>query len=146
MSVRRPTPTRDHHEAFCTTEGWDLVRDARDRPTGHHVTYRLPLPDGRILRTRISRPVDLTEYGPALFGHILRDQLEVTAEEFWTCVSDGTAPTRTPYPIPADALPASLVFTLQRQLHLTDAEVASLTRTEALARLAEHWSQGPATM
>lgn len=57
MSDQHPPATRKDHESFCRTEAWELVRDAQGRSTSHHVTYKLPLHDGRILRTRTSRPV-----------------------------------------------------------------------------------------
>lgn len=80
MSGKRPPATRKDHEAFCTTEGW-LERTRADGKRGsHHVSYELPLPDGRILYTRISHSIDRTDYGPGIFRHILRDQLQVTAE------------------------------------------------------------------
>lgn len=71
-----------------------MVRDARGRPTQHHVTYTLPLWDGRVLRTRISRPADGTTYGASLWKHILADQLEVSEQGFWACVTDGIPPDR----------------------------------------------------
>lgn len=43
-------------------------------------------PDGRVLRTRVSHPVDRTDYGKSLWSHILRDQLEVSEAQFWECV------------------------------------------------------------
>ena len=78
-------PTRQDHERFCATEGWTLVRD---------VTYELGLPDGGVLRTRISHPPDRSAYGPSLWSHVLRDQLDVSEQEFWACVRDGTRPAR----------------------------------------------------
>src|SRR4051794_41203434 len=60
--------TRDDHQRFCAVEGWVQVRNARGKPVRHHETYELSLFDGRILRTRISRPVNRTTYGPAMFG------------------------------------------------------------------------------
>lgn len=58
------------------------------------MTYELTLHDGRVLRTRISHPVDRTVYGAAMWAHILRDQLDVEEAEFWACVLDGTLPDR----------------------------------------------------
>src|SRR5215472_12572327 len=107
-----PVPTRKDHEAFCEAEGWQRVRDARGRTGTHHVTYELDLPDGRILRTRVSHPVDRTDYGPRLWRHILRDQLEVDEAVFWSCVRDGSKPQRgMPVP-PRESLPADLVHLL----------------------------------
>lgn len=59
-----------------------------------HVTYELTLHDGRILRTRISHPVDRTTYGAGMWSHILRDQLDVSEGEFRDCVLEGRVPAR----------------------------------------------------
>ena len=134
---------RDHH-TFCTTEGWTRVVGARGKKTGHHVTYELPLPDGRILRTRISRPVDTTSYGASLWSHILRDQLDVTEAEFWACVQDGSTPSRgAPPAAPADALPAGLAWQLIHSAGVPEDEVAAMTREEAIARMNQFWARPP---
>lgn len=136
-----PAPSRKDHEAFCEAEGWLRVRDARGRTGTHHVTYDFGLPDGRVLRTRIS-PVDRTGYGPSLWSHILRDQLQVTEAEFWACVRDGVRPGRGVPESPADALPADLVHLLISRVGLAEAEVAAMSKDEAVARLREYWTDG----
>src|SRR5262245_44060439 len=100
-----PQPTRQTHEKFCLVERWTQVRDARGRTGTHHVTYELGLTDGRILRTRISHPVDRTAYGSNIWGRILRDQLDVTETAFWQCVQEGIRPDRGEPEVPAEALP-----------------------------------------
>lgn len=134
--------TRDHHERFCTTEGWTVVTGARGGPVRHHATYELHVLDGSVLRTRISRPVDATGYGPTIWAHILRDQLQVSHEEFWACVDERTLPDRGSPAIPPDALPAGLVFAAQRELGLTDADLATMTKVDLVARMQRHWSSG----
>lgn len=137
----RSTPTRDDHERFCIVEGWTALNRASGGAVRHHATFELALPDGRVLRTRISRPVDRTDYGPSLWAHILRDQLAVTGEEFWACVEDGVRPARGhPSPV-AGALPAGLAFMLRDRVGVTETELAEMTMAEALARLNEYWSQ-----
>lgn len=91
---RHPVPTREDHDDFCVHEGWELVRGAAGKPVTHHKTYELTIWDGRILRTRISRPIDRTDYSAGMWSHILREQLEVTADVFWTCARDGVKPDR----------------------------------------------------
>jgi len=143
VSAGRRIGTRDDHERFCEVEGWDQVRSARGKLTGHHATYELALPDGRILRTRISRPVDATVYGVSLWDHILRDQLDVTEDEFWSCAKDGRQPERSPAPAePETALPLGLVMTLKRELGLSEDELRTITKDDAVARLNEHWARG----
>jgi hypothetical protein len=94
VSDRPPAPTREHHDTFCEHEAWTLVRGATGRPVRHHRTYEFELWDRRVLRTRISKPVDGTTYGPRMWSHILREQLEVDASTFWRCVDDRVRPDR----------------------------------------------------
>lgn len=119
-----------------------MVRDARGRPAGHHITYQLRLPDGRVLRTRISRPADGTTYGTGLWRHILADQLDVSEHEFWACVADGIPPTRgTEAEEPrANALPAGLVHQLLTA-GVSDVDIAAMTLEQAVAAMAAHWSR-----
>lgn len=135
-----PQPTRQFHERFCQVEEWARVRDSRGRTGTHHVTYELALHDGRVLRTRVSHPVDRTTYGPSIWSHILRDQLVVTEEEFWQCAKQNVKPNRGEPEIPAEALPAELVHLLLSRVGLAEREVAAMTRDEAVARLNEYWA------
>jgi hypothetical protein len=141
VSNKWPVPTRADHQRFCETEGWTQVRNAVGR-TGHHVTYELVLPDGSILRTRISHPPDRSNYGRSLWAHILRDQIGVDEAAFWACVKDGTRPERGGPAQPRESLPAGLVTVLLHQVGLPEAEVARLTRDEAIARVNEFWTTG----
>jgi hypothetical protein len=134
-----PEPTRADHDRFCLTEGWIRVRDAKGRTGTHHVTYELALHDGRVLRTRISHPPDRTAYGPRLWAHVLRDQLQVDQETFWACVRDGRRPDRGVPVVPADALPADLVHLLLTRVGLTEDDVRGLAKAEAIARLQQYW-------
>jgi hypothetical protein len=137
-----PAPTRSDHQAFCETEGWEPVRKARGKTSGHHaVTYEFQLHDGRILRTRISHPPDGSTYGANIWSHILRDQLEVDEETFWQCVQGGVKPNRGEPEAPAEALPADLAHLLVTRLRLSSAEVAVMSREEAIARMQEFWSR-----
>lgn len=137
-----PQPTRKDHDTFCQVERWRRVRDARGRSGTHHVTYELELPDGRILRTRISHPVDRSDYGPRLWRHILRDQLEVDDAVFWSCVQDGVKPQRGKPAPPQDALPAELVHLLISRVGLPESEVAAMTRQDAITTVQRYWSDG----
>jgi hypothetical protein len=139
--VTRPQPDRHRHDAFCRAEAWKRVRDARGRTGTHHVTYELTLHDGRVLRTRISHPVDRTAYGEALWAHILRDQLDVTEDEFWDCVLDGVLPDRGGPAAPAEAVPVDVLYLLINRVGLTEAEAAALTKEEAVGRLQRYWTE-----
>jgi hypothetical protein len=136
--TKHPAPTRQHHEKFCLTEGWIVVTDARGRAVGHHTTYKLMTPTGDVLRTRISHPANRTTYAPAMWSHILRDQLHVTTEEFWSCVLTGTLPDRGAPKVPDAALPLHLVSRLVRELGLSREEIAGLSLDEACKRLEGH--------
>jgi hypothetical protein len=138
--------TRADHEAFCRADRWAPKRDARGRAgAGDHVRYRLELPDGRVLNTKISRPVDRTVYGENLWQVILREQLQVTEEQFWACVHNGTSPDRgfitEPGPS-AETIPVNVVHVLKAN-GLTDAEIIALGRADAIKRAQEIWSTRP---
>lgn len=135
-----PAPSRKDHQQFCETEGWEEVRRATGGPVSHHLTYRLALPDGSTLRTRISRPPNRETYGTNLWAAILRDQLQVDEASFWACVQHGELPDRGAAQLPDEALPADLVHLLRTSLHLADSEIVQLSKTEALERLQQHWS------
>ncbi len=135
--------SRRDHKRFCEIEAWTEVRNARGKPTQHHITYELTVPDGRVLRTRISRPANTEIYGPGLWGHILDEQLDVTEDEFWDCVDNGILPARTPAvaELPQTALPADLVYQLVHTLGLGAKEIEGMTPEEAVRLLTQHWSR-----
>lgn len=142
MSERRPPATRTDHQNFCVIEGWTERLRATSKRGTHHVDYELALTDGRILYTRISHPVDRTDYGPSIWSHILRDQLVVTAAEFWKCVDDKILPDRQGPQAPAETIPAGVVRTLIAEAHLPEAEVRAMTKAEAVQRLADFYTTG----
>jgi len=140
-AVKYPTPTRSDHQKFCENEGWRQVRNARGGAGSHHITYELTLPDGRVLRTRVSHPPDRTAYGPSLLGHILKDQLDVDEATFWACVRGGARPDRGAAARPeGSGLPARLVFQLL-EAGLDQEDIAQMSKADALAALAEYWSR-----
>lgn len=138
--IHHPHPTSDDHERFCHVEGWSRVRDSRGRTGTHHVTYELGLPDGRILRTRASRPVDRTGYGRSMWSHILRDQLEVDEHTFWECVRDRVPPDRGGPRARPDALPADLVHLLVTKAGVDESEIVGMTKEEAVALMQRYWT------
>ncbi len=138
MSVRR-LGGRNDHEKFCVTEKWELVVNARGKPVQHHATYRLVLADGRILRTRISRPVDRTTYSSSIWNHILQDQLLVVDDEFWACVEGGMLPVRSPVVTPEAALPLALVWQLTHNAGIDEKVVARMTKEQAVQAINDYW-------
>lgn len=138
MSERHPAATREHHDQFCEIEGWVLVRGASGRPVSHHRTYELSLWDGRILRTRISQPVDKSTYSLSMWAHILRAQLEVTADSFWACVQDGAIPDRGRPVVPDQKKTVPLyLFRALRDLGIDEKAILALDAAGAAALHAE---------
>ena len=135
-----PQPTGKDHERFCQVEGWRKVRTARGRTGTHHLTFELDLPDGSVLRTRVSHPVDRTDYGPSLWQHIRRDQLRVGEAAFWACVTDGAKPDRGVPRKRPESLPADVVHLLITRVGLTESEVAGMSKKEAIGRLQQFWT------
>lgn len=136
--------SRRDHSRFCLNEGWAEVRNTRGKKVRHHLTYELALPNGRILRTRISHPVNSERYGPSLWAHILADQLEVTESEFWACVTDGTLPDRgATIEIPVNALPVQLAHQLVHDAGIPETEVAKMDLARAIEVMNEYWSRPP---
>ncbi len=134
---KHPPATREHHDSFCTTEQWELKRGATGQPVRHHRTYILRLWDGRVLRTRLSRPVDGSEYPASMWAHILRAQLEVDTASFWACVEDQVLPDRgAPKPRTArKPIPLHLYRELTR-LGVPESEIAELDAAGAANRYA----------
>ena len=141
--MSHPAPTRTAHERFCKTEGWQVVRSAVGKRNTHHDTYELSLASGDVLRTRVSRPVDKQTYGPTMWGHILRDQLEVTEQEFWDCAERGIVPVRDGVPATEPrGVPTEVLYQLKHRVGLPESEIAELSRSEAIERLNEFWTTG----
>lgn len=135
--------SRRDHQRFCEIGEWAEVKNERGKPTRHHITYELELPDGRVLRTRISRPANAAVYGPSMWVHILTDQLDVTEDAYWECVEGRRPPRRAAVvaATPTNSLPLSLARQLVDVLHLTSEEVGALSLEEAIARMQEFWSR-----
>ncbi len=128
------TPTFRQLAKFCRVEGWEDEAKRRGRPAVDHLRYRVTLPTGDILRTKISHGSG--QIGADLFTRILRDQLQVTQREFWAAVDKGIRPDRgTPRRPSGRALPASVVDELIRTFGLTDAEVRTMSEAKARRRL-----------
>jgi hypothetical protein len=132
----RPLP-HSAHRRFVETEGWEEKGTARGSgKTGDHHRYQLRLANGEVLTTRVSHGSGQIN-DPNLVAAILRDQLSISEAEFWCCVEDGVLPTRPKPEQPtasAAALDAKLVRNLIRKVGLTEAEIAQLTKDEAVYR------------
>ena len=138
-----PTATRKHHLRFCEIEGWTRTRSSRGKNNRHHETFELTLPNGDVLRTRISRPPDDTDYGPALWNHILKDQLVVSEAEFWDCVEQKKLPDRAQTPeSDVEPIPTDVLWQLKNRVGLSDSDIQGFTKEQALARMMTYWTTG----
>jgi len=136
-----PTPTRKDHQRFCEIEGWTEVGSATGRKGRRHITYEFAIGDGRILRTRISQTPNRSDIGRGLFAHILRDQLNVSEESFWTGVADGVPPDRGGRPATTrEPLPAELVHLLTVKARFSDDDVRAMSKAEAIEAAQRYWS------
>lgn len=140
----KPLP-HSAHRKFVETEGWEKKGTARGAgKTGDHYRYNLHLATGDVLTTRVSHGSGQIN-DPKLIAAIYRDQLAVSEESFWRCVKDGVLPPRPEPPTTApegEALDAKLVRNLIRKVGLSEAEIATLTKAEAVGRWEEYLSEG----
>ena len=137
-----PAASREDHRRFCEIEGWRLVRSATGKRSTHHETYELELRTGDVLRTRISRPPDRTIYGSGLWSHILRDQLNLSPDEFWKCIDDGISPQRSRPAAPDRSIPTEVLYLLKRRVGLSESQIAGMTAETAIERLQQYWTSG----
>ena len=67
-------PSWKELKRFCERDGWELYKET------DHYFYRKYLPDGTLLRTKISKGSG--QIGPTLWKEIRKRQLHITQEEF----------------------------------------------------------------
>ena len=129
------TPTLGEIEQFCRIDGWHESRRT------DHVFFEKTLADGTVLRTHRSFASGKT-MSAGRFKAILRDQLRVSAKDFWRALETGQEVARPSEPPAADVgLPAYVVRVLKTELHLSEAEIAKIAPSEAERLVHEHWSQ-----
>ena len=135
-----PQPRFSDLRRFCEIDGWEEKGGARGK-RGDHFRYRKVLPDGRILRTKVSHANE--EIGRDLWRHIWRDQLALESEDqFWEALESGKAADRTRPEETAPSgptLPAWLVDNLIRQAGVPLEQIAQMTVEEARERLNEFY-------
>jgi hypothetical protein len=126
------TPTWDEILEFPRLDRWTQVR-----ATGHDF-FEKTLPDGEILQTHASRSGNKS-MSPGRFKAILADQLRVSESEFWDVLRSGKPaprPSLTPEP-PPSSIPAWLASALEREVGLTQTEIAQLDEAAARSMLHE---------
>ena len=132
-----PPGTYGEHRRFCEIDGWESR-------TTDHIKYKKRLPDGRYLRTKVSRGGASTQYGKDLWARVLR-QLDVTEDEFYEALRSrepidrrGDKPEKPSGP----SLPMWLYRMLQEKVGLTQEELGSLSHDAAM-KLWEAWQARP---
>lgn len=135
------TPTRRDLEAFVRADGWEPKPTARGKARGDHDRYRKRLPDGSVLNTKISHPVDDTSLGTLWESTIRPLQLQVTEEQFWDCIASGKPVDRSnPYigdPVASDLPTGDLRTLAGRYLRVYGDAVDEMGLREIIRRLNE---------
>lgn len=120
-------------EAYLERDGWidepSLSRGRRR--TGDHRRYAKELPDGTILRTKVSHALG-DEIGTDHFKHILRAQLRVDEARFWSVVRGRVAQADGAPPPASATVPAWLVERLIFAAGIPEDQVRRLTLEKAL--------------
>jgi hypothetical protein len=137
-----PQPEYDDLRRFCELDGWEELSRVRGG-SGDHRRYRKVLPDGTILRTKVSHGKG--QIGdPGLWRRIWRDQLGLDREDlFWQALRESRPVDRggaSPTPPTGPSVPAWVVAGLLRA-GVQEADLRSLTADEARRRLEEIWSE-----
>lgn len=121
-------PTGDEFREFIAEDGWE-----RQQGRKRHAIYRRRLGD-RVLRTEWPHSDQIDDRN--LWGKILRDQLEVSEDEFWRVVAEGgpaVRPSETAEGEPSEEKPLWLVQRLTKTCGLSIEEVAGLSLDRAQA-------------
>jgi hypothetical protein len=133
-------PTWDDLAAFLSADGWREI-SKHGGPRQRHVFYEKVLDDGRVLQTHVSH-AGQKRMTPGRFGSILRYDLEVSKDEFWECIQTGRPVDR---PVAVDEGPveheAWVVAVLERDLHMSAAEIEALTTEQAQQIVNDYWSK-----
>jgi hypothetical protein len=125
---------RDLKTYLVRDGGWEEVpnRARGRRRVGDHWRYRKVLPDGTVLRTKVSHALG-DEIGPDLLGHIVRDQLRTTMQHFRDVLA-GRASSEAAVAEPkVEPIPGWLVTMLINTVGMREDEVRRLSPKEARA-------------
>lgn len=123
------TPTFAELKRFCEQDRWDSKRRT------DHWRFTKKMPDGTLARSKVSFGAGQLN-DSKLFAAILRDQLRVSADEFWRVVDRG-GPAIRPSPVAAETpaeLPAWLITQLMKEGVKADA-LKRLSEDDAKALL-----------
>ena len=136
------SPTWGDIRDFLRADDWrELPPGERGGTQSDHIWFEKVLPDGKVLRTKISHAKQMT-VSAGRFRAVARHELEVSTEELWECIRRGE-PVDRPAPVeePVYQHPAWIVNVLSGQLHMSDDDIAKLGAQEAERLVHEHWSR-----
>jgi hypothetical protein len=121
-------------KTYVERDGWAEVPSLTRgrRRTGDHWRYKQDLPDGRVLRTKVSHDLR-AEIGEDLLHHIVRDQLETTIERFRDVVQGRAQKGERPAAPEVRPVPGWLVVRLIKTVGLPEDQVRTMTEPEAAA-------------
>lgn len=78
-----PIPEKKDLRRFCDLDGWEKT----EATSPDHDRYRKRLPDGTLLRTKVSRGRGPIVRNPGLWAKVWRHQLHLESEEeFWNAL------------------------------------------------------------
>jgi len=128
-------PTFRDLKTYVEHDGWEEVPNlARGRRrAGDRWRYRKVLPDGTVLRTKVSHALH-DDIGPDLFSHILHDQLRTTVERFREVVAGRGISPEQPQEPTVEPIPGWLVTKLIHTVGLSEDEVRLMSPDEARSR------------
>lgn len=132
-------PTYQELVRFVQVEGWEDRDKKAGKKKGDHHRYVFTTPTGERLYTRVSHGKGQI-YNPNLFEHILRDQLGIDENQFWTAVDRGVKPVR-PSPTliqTSGALDAKLVRNLITKVKVSPNQLEGMTEQVAVS-LWQEW-------
>lgn len=122
------------HKRFCKIDGWQELKSAGEKQRDHEY-YEKRLPNGGILRTKVSR--NKKEYGTDFWNRIWREQLGLESEDqFWEALQskEAVARERQVDPPKGPRIPGWLVQRLTQTAGLRWEEISGLSPGEALER------------
>ncbi len=126
-----PIPEKRELKRFCEIDGWEETQTK----SPDHTRYRKKLPDGSILRTKVSHGRGPACDDPGLWTQIWRHQLALRSQaEFWETLDTGSPALRGTDPTPAarkPQMPAWLFEYLIHRIGLPEDEVCAMSEAEA---------------
>ena len=135
MTFPKRPATGAELEQFCQIDGWEQIRET------DHIFWQKVLPSGEVLQTHRSLSAN-KRLSQNVFGLILRDQLRVSREAFWTALQTAE-PADRPVPVveaPPPTYPGWVIAGLLAR-GVAEDQIRAWTPTEAQTQLEELWAQ-----